>query len=119
MNKVLFGLVVLCIIGANAPAMAQCAIEVEHEVQVDRSGKTGSITIKFLESYGDVTVRLFDLRSTDYEFTSIREVKSPNRGFKVAFEDLPFSKYVIQLETDSCKKTIGGMDGITLGEGSR
>ena len=118
MNKVLFGLVVLCIMGSYAPAVAQCAIEVEHEAQVDRSGKTGSITIKFLESYGDVEIRLFDLGSTDYKFTSIKEVKSPKRGSKVTFESLSFSQYVIQFETEDCKKTIGGMDGIKLGEHS-
>ena len=116
MNKLLFGLIVLVFVGANAPALAQCDIGVDYEVEISQSEKTGSIVISFQESYGDVTLRLFNLRSKNYEFTAVKEVKSSEKGSKVVFENLAFSEYLIQLETEVCKRTIGGIEGIKVAE---
>jgi len=111
----------LLLVLLNSTAMAQrsqkdCDLDFDFEVEQPTEGQnTGKIFLIYRNGEGPFTIRLYDAFAGKSEFKETKVIQKFSRDTRVlVFDNLGPSNYFIRIETEKCKWSLTGLEGITI-----
>ena len=114
----LYGLLiafVFVVISFNS-LFAQCDLSFKYKVEHTSEGKSnGKISMQLESGDGPYTIKIFDLKGTSGEFLETKEFSTfSSVNYRVVFDKLKPSEYLIRIENSQCKKSLTGIEGIQI-----
>ena len=97
-------------------ATAQCDLSFKFKVEHTQNGQNnGKILLQLEKGEGPFTLRLFDLNAGNSEFLATRKFKNfSTTRYKVVFDKLKPSDYLVRIENNDCKKSLTGIEGLQI-----
>lgn len=94
----------------------ECDLEFDYEVEQPVEGQNGGkVYLIYREGTGPFTIRLYDTLAGIHEFKETKQFNSFTRNVKVLmFDNLEPSNYLIRIENENCKRSLTGLEGITI-----
>ena len=95
---------------------AQCELSFKYKVEHTSNGANdGKILLQLENGEGPFTIRLFDLNGGTSEFVATKKYTTfSSTGFKVVFDKLKPSDYLVRIENKKCKKSLTGIEGLQI-----
>lgn len=111
---VLLTMTMSMVIGQELPQ--DCDLEFEYEVEQPANDQdTGKIYLIYLNGNGPFTIRIYDTMAGIHEFKETKVIERFSRNSKVlVFDNLEPSNYMIRIENEKCKRSLTGIEGITI-----
>ncbi|MCG8306103.1 MAG: hypothetical protein MI975_01850 [Cytophagales bacterium] len=95
---------------------AQCDLSFKYKVEHTSGGNhNGKILLQLESGEGPFTIRLFDLNAGTSEFLATKKYTTfSSTGYKVVFDKLKPSDYLVRIENNECKKSLTGIEGLQI-----